>query len=55
MTSMIMGSVGSYHEINGFDKDLFLLYRFTYLAHLCVVLSQYNGIDLKTRKMEINN
>lgn len=53
--SMLVGSIGSEKELNNFNKDFFLLYRFTYLAHLCLTVSLYNSIECEEEGEDDNN
>lgn len=50
--SMVMGAIGSKQAVNGFDQDFYLLYRFTYLTHLCIALSLYQVINLAGKEDE---
>lgn len=43
---MILGTLTLSNGAEGYNKDLYLLYVFTYLGYLCQVLSLINDIEL---------
>lgn len=43
---MILGTLTLSGGAKGYNKDLYLLYVFTYLGYLCQLLSLINGVEL---------
>lgn len=46
---MIIGALTLSGGAEGYNKDLYLLYVFSYLGYLCQVLPLLNGVDIEEK------